>query len=237
MYQVCIVDDEIKEIKSLKDSIFSFFKAKSLTVNVDKYDNPVSFLNNFEKSKYDLILLDISMPQKNGIDVARLIREKDDMVKIIFTTSLIQYAIKGYEVNAFDYLLKPISYSSFCLTMERLMKFISNDECIIISKNKNTTIKIPIMNIKYIEVIDHKVIFHTTGETYSLRDTLDNYIEKLKDHYFSLCNRCYLVNLTMVSQVTPTSVVVDGESLIISRPKRKEFLHTLNKFIATGGGK
>ena len=51
MYQVCIVDDEIKEIKSLKDSIFSFFKSKSLTVNVDKYDNPVSFLNNFEKNE------------------------------------------------------------------------------------------------------------------------------------------------------------------------------------------
>ena len=236
MYQVCIVDDEIKEIKSLKDSIFSFFKSKSLTVNVDKYDNPVSFLNNFEKSKYDLILLDISMPQKNGIDVAHLIREKDDMVKIIFTTSLIQYAIKGYEVNAFDYLLKPISYSSFCLTMERLMKFISNDECIIISKNKNTTIKIPIMNIKYIEVIDHKVIFHTTGETYSLRDTLDNYIEKLKDHYFSLCNRCYLVNLYYVTKIEEGAAYIGDVVLNISRAKKKQFVNDLNNYLSLGGG-
>ena len=76
MYQVCIVDDEIKEIESLKDSIFSFFKSKSLTVNVDKYDNPVSFLNNFEKSKYDLVLLDISMPQKMVLMLRVLLEKK-----------------------------------------------------------------------------------------------------------------------------------------------------------------
>lgn len=236
MYQVCVIDDEIKEITSIEDSLFKFFKNKSLTAHVDKYTNPLTFINSFDKNKYDLILLDISMPQMNGIDLARKIREKDEIVKIIFTTSLIQYAIKGYEVNAFDYLLKPISYSSFCLTMERLMKFISNDECIIISKNKNTTIKIPITSIKYIEVIDHKVIFHTTSEVYSLRDTLDNYIEKLKDHYFSLCNRCYLVNLYYVTKIEESVAYIGETPLSISRAKKKQFVEDLNNYLSLGGG-
>ena len=116
------------------------------------------------------------------------------------------------------------------------MKFISNDEFIIISKNKNTTIKIPIMNIKYIEVIDHKVIFHTTGETYSLRDTLDNYIEKLKDHYFSLCNRCYLVNLYYVTKIEEGAAYIGDVVLNISRAKKKQFVNDLNNYLSLGGG-
>ena len=112
-----------------------------------------------------------------------------------------------------------------------------NDKSIVIYTNKTSFKKILIERIKYIEIINHKLVFHTLDGNYETHGALNDYVDILKDDYFELCNRCYLINLKMVSQVTPDSVIIDDESLLISRPKRKQFLHVLNEFIATGGGK
>ena len=104
MYQICIVDDEDNSLNQLKEILLKFFKEKSIQVDIFSFNNPINFLDNFVSNKYDLIFLDISMPQINGIDVGKKIREKDISTTIVFTTSLIQYALSGYEVNAFDFI-------------------------------------------------------------------------------------------------------------------------------------
>ena len=176
------------------------------------------------------------MPQINGIDVGKKIREKDISTTIVFTTSLIQYALSGYEVNAFDYLLKPINYSSLALTLQRWLKLQNNNDNSITIKYKNSFIKLDIISILYIEVIDHKLIIHTKNEDYSLRDSLDNYIDKLKDYNFSLCNRCYLVNLRYVTKIDEGIAYLGKISLVISRAKKKAFIEQLNNYLSLGGG-
>ena len=166
--------------------------------------------------------MDINLPYMDGIEASEKLRKIDPTVIIVFVTSLAQYAIEGYKVHAFDYVLKPVNYYNFVLTLERILPHLKdNDKSIVIYTNKTSFKKILIERIKYIE---------THG-------ALNDYVDILKDDYFELCNRCYLINLKMVSQVTPDSVIIDDESLLISRPKRKQFLHVLNEFIATGGGK
>ena len=235
MYQICIVDDEDNSLNQLKEILLKFFKEKSIQVDIFSFNNPVNFIDKFIPNKYDIIFLDISMPQINGIDVGKKIREKDISTTIVFTTSLIQYALSGYEVNAFDYLVKPINYSSLILTLKRWLKLQNNfnDNSLTI-KYKNSFIKLDIISILYIEVIDHKLIIHTKNEDYALRDSLDNYIEKLKNYNFSLCNRCYLVNLRYVTSVKKGFVLIDNEELIISRAKQASFMKDLNDFLAEG---
>ena len=237
MIKIAIVEDENDMALDLKKHIETFFNSNNKPFSIDIFDSAIKFLDKY-KFGYNLVFMDINLPYMNGMSAAEKLRCEDEDVMIIFVTSLAQYAINGYKVNAFDYILKPVNYYNFSLTLERVLSHLKDDEeSIVISSNKTSMKKISINKIKYIEINNHRIIFHTIDGNYETHGSLNYYADILKDHYFELCNRCYLVNLAMVSQVTPTSVVVDGESLIISRPKRKEFLHTLNKFIATGGGK
>ncbi len=142
MYQICIVDDEDNSLNQLKEILLKFFKEKSIQADIFSFNNPVNFIDKFIPNKYDIIFLDISMPQINGIDVGKKIREKDISTTIVFTTSLIQYALSGYEVNAFDYLLKPINYSSLALTLQRWLKLQNNNDNSITIKYKNSFIKL-----------------------------------------------------------------------------------------------
>ena len=237
MTKIAIIEDEIEMSNDLKKHIEMFFNQHEKNISIDIFDNAVKFLDKY-KTGYNLVFMDINLPYMNGIEASEKLRQKDPMVIIIFVTSLAQYAIEGYKVHAFDYVLKPVNYYNFVLTLERLLPHLKdNDKSIVIYTNKTSFKKILIERIKYIEINNHKLIFHTLDGDYETHGALNDYVDMLKDDYFELCNRCYLINLKMVSQVTPDSVIIDDESLLISRPKRKQFLQVLNEFIATGGGK
>lgn len=237
MIKIAIVEDEIEMSSDLKKHVETFFNQHDKKITIDIFDNAVKFLDKY-KSKYDLVFMDINLPYMDGIEASEKLRKIDPTVIIVFVTSLAQYAIEGYKVHAFDYVLKPVNYYNFVLTLERILPHLKdNDKSIVIYTNKTSFKKILIERIKYIEIINHKLVFHTLNGDYETHGALNDYVEILKDDYFELCNRCYLINLKMVSQVTPDSVIIDDESLLISRPKRKQFLHVLNEFIATGGGK
>lgn len=237
MIKIAIVEDENEMSSDLKKHIEMFFNQHDKKIVIDIFDNAMKFLDKY-KSKYDLVFMDINLPYMDGIEASEKLRKKDPTVIIVFVTSLAQYAIEGYKVHAFDYVLKPVNYYNFVLTLERILPHLKdNDKSIVIYTNKTSFKKILIERIKYIEIINHKLVFHTLDGDYETHGALNDYVDMLKDDYFELCNRCYLINLKMVSQVTPDSVIIDDESLLISRPKRKQFLHVLNEFIATGGGK
>ena len=236
MIKIAIVEDEIEMSSDLKKHVEMFFNQHDKKITIDIFDNAVKFLDKY-KSKYDLVFMDINLPYMDGIEASEKLRKIDPTVIIVFVTSLAQYAIEGYKVHAFDYVLKPVNYYNFVLTLERILPHLKdNDKSIVIYTNKTSFKKILIERIKYIEIINHKLVFHTLDGDYETHGALNDYVDILKDDYFELCNRCYLINLKMVSQVTPDSVIIDEESLLISRPKRKQFLHVLNEFIATGGG-
>ena len=85
------------------------------------YTTGIALLTKFA-SQFDLLFLDIQLPDMTGIEVARRIREKDESVMILFTTNYSQYAIDGYSVRAFDYMLKPLSYQPFSSKLSRALR-------------------------------------------------------------------------------------------------------------------
>ena len=118
MLNIAIVEDEKEMSNCLRDYLIKFFNEENISIDVSIFDNGNIFLEKY-KLNYNLIFLDIKMPSIDGMEVAQKIRKIDKNVMIIFVTSLAQYAIKGYEVNAFDYILKPIDYYNFKLKMSR----------------------------------------------------------------------------------------------------------------------
>ena len=236
MIKIAVVEDEIEMSNQLLKYIKQFFDENDLDYSVMVFDNAIKLLDNYDFS-FDLIFMDINMPLLNGVEASKKLREIDSEVTLIFITSLAQYAIKGYEVNAFDFILKPVAYYNFAMKLTRALDKLSKEDAkTLVINNKSSIKKIKVRKIYYIEVNEHKLRFHTIEGNFTTYGTLKTYLEILKNDSFALCNQCYFVNLKYVTEVKDNIVRVGNDDLQISRPKRKDFIHALNLYFSTGGG-
>ena len=144
---------------------------------------------------YDLILLDIEMPGINGIDTAAKIRETDGEVALMFITNLAGYAIRGYEVEALDFVTKPVSYYQFAMRLSRCFRRLGKRESreILLSCPDGIK-KLNISQIYYVEVQNRILHYYTSEGEYSLRGTIQSLEESLPAASFAKCNRWYIVN-------------------------------------------
>lgn len=181
---------------------------------------------------YDIILMDIVMKYMNGMDAAERIRAMDNEVVIIFITNTPQYAMKGYMVDALDYVLKPITYFSFSQRIDRaLSRMRKRSHKYISIAYKGGVQKLAVAQITYVEVRDHDLIFHTAEQEYLSKGTLTELEQTLERHHFFRCNKCYLVNLEHVEGVQHNDILVAGDVVQVSRAKRKALMDALNDYI------
>lgn len=236
MLNVAIIEDEIKTQELLKSYFADFTKKFGEEFNILCFDNPIKFLTNY-KANYDIVLMDIELPYINGMEASHKLREIDKTVTLIFVTNMAQFAVEGYSVNAFDYIVKPISSDDFSLKLERAINRIKNNGDEKIKILVNYTVKlISVSQLKYVEVTGHKLAYHTMDAgVYTTTGTLKDVEAKLRSKGFAKCNSCYLVNLRHVSEVGGQTVTVGGEVLQISYPKHKEFVRALNDYLGNGG--
>ena len=177
----------------------------------------------------DILLLDIEMPKLDGFSVAQRIRAIDQHVVIVFITNMTKYAIRGYEVEALSYLLKPVPYFAFSQQLKRSIERIQGRSTDYLSFTAGgELVRVDTSQILYIESIKHRVVVHAIGAQYSFTGALRNLEVELEGRGFYRSNNCYLVNLRHVTSVTPTSaVLLGGHDLVVSRPRRKGFLAAL----------
>ncbi len=230
--KIGILEDERDVAEKIKGYVQRFFDEKGENVQIYTYSDAYSLI---ESNYYDMdvLFMDIQMSMMNGMEAATYIREKDPQVIIVFVSNLSQYAVEGYSVNAFDFILKPVDYNGFSMKLERICKEIGhrkNDSFINI-KTKDGFIRLNVSEISYVEVKGHDLIYHTESRTIATRNTLKNVASELEGHYFSLCNNCYLVNLAYVRRVGKTVFLSTGDELPISQGKRKQFMTELAKYM------
>lgn len=198
---------------------------------VEVFSNAVNFLKNY-KSVYDIVFMDIEMPYMSGMEAAIKLREIDQTVLLLFVTNMSQYAVKGYEVDAINFLVKPVAYFNFALKMQKaIMKLESNRDREILVRTKDGVIRLRTSKVQYVEISGHRIVYHTQEGTYEGYGTLKQVEERLAGTPFVRCNSCYLVNLQFVSKVTGWTVEVGNSMLQISHPKKKDFLNALNLYV------
>lgn len=236
MIRTAIVEDNAEQAEKTAEFLRKYADECGRTVEVELFGSGEEFLGSYGAG-YDLVFLDIELPEKDGMSVAEELRAADNPVLIIFITNLAQYAVNGYSVRAFDFILKPLNYYNFAMKLRRAFECLDNSckRKIWVSTRQGKQV-IDADKLKYVEVMQHTLTFHLTDETVSGTGTLKNVQTELAGLPFSLCNRCYLVNLRYVTQVKGNAVCVGGEYLQISIPKKNEFLNALNKFLAAWGG-
>ncbi len=232
MPKVVIVEDEAEHAQRLRALLGAYReKHPGCMFDIRQYNNPHRFLAEYACDA-DIIFLDIQMPDINGMKVAKKIREVDSRVMLIFTTALAQYAIAGYEVQAFDYILKPLRAEMFEAKLNRALRVLnySHDEDWVDISTKTESRRIPVNRITYIEVDNHDILIHTEHECYRHWGSLKEYEQKLSGLHFARCNVCYLVNMRYVRCIRGDCVQVGEDTLTVSRSKRKEFLIAFAKY-------
>ena len=178
--------------------------------------------------------MDIEMPLMNGMEAAEKIRNIDSEVTIIFITNMAQYAIRGYKVNALDYILKPISYIPFSETIKKAVRIYDKDKGgFIVISHKGGTEKIMTDNIYYIESQGHRLTFHTSKGTYETTTYSMKEIEQMLLTYrFKRCNSGCLVNLKYVTGYNGNELKIMDTSVSISRGKKNDFLAALASYMS-----
>lgn len=232
MINIAIVEDDLQTKNELIAYYSKFASQHQFEINIDAFSTGEQLL--FARhQKYDLISLDIDLPLMNGLELAKKIREKNSEVLIIFVTNLAQMAIHGYEVQAFDFIVKPLHYYSFELKLTTAFKKISNtQDYYIYVRYQSDLYRIKSSDLLYAEIQDHYLYYHlATGEKINQKATIKELEEQLKHLPFSRCNNSYLINLKFVESVVKDEVKVGKDWIKISRGRKKIFLQDLANYM------
>ncbi|MBE5037126.1 response regulator transcription factor [Subdoligranulum sp. DSM 109015] len=231
MFHIAIVEDDPQVREQLAGYVRRYERQFGKMFELTAFEDGDEIVSDY-KAVYDIILLDVQMRRMDGMAAAEAIRKLDKDVILIFITNMAQFAIRGYAVDALDYVLKPVPYFAFS---QQLQKAVDR-----LRRRRKTFLAVPIdgglrrvdvSTIYYLESEGHYVRFYTENGELVTPGSLKSYEEKLADKPFARCNSGYLVNLEQVMEVQQNTVRVGPYALQISRPKKKAFLEALTDYI------
>lgn len=231
MISVAIVEDEQNAADRLRFFFERFEKEHDEAFQLTHFVSAELFLS-AKQGIYDIVLMDIELPGLNGMKASRYMRKHGDRTALIFVTNMAQYAVKGYEVDALDFIVKPVVWPSFELKLQKALRHVRMSESRSVSvSTKNGMRKLPLSAIYYVEVSGHHLLYHMDEEIVDVCGSLSELEKKTADLGFARCNSCYLVNLKYVSEVRGNDVRVGPDILKISRTKKKMFMEQLTRII------
>ncbi len=231
MIHVTIVEDQKQESERLSEMIRAYAEEYHLDIHIAIYGDAELFLNTYSTST-DIVFMDIELPGKNGMDACRELRKKDRRVIIVFVTNMAQFAIEGYEVEALDFVVKPVKYASFRMKMDKVVEKVSsnrNDSFVCMIDRK--TVVLPAHEIQYIQVNDHSIDIHMENKILKSRGSLSSLEEELQRKNFIRCNNYCLVNLSAVIAVEKDDIILKNDRIHMSRSRKKEFLSALANYL------
>lgn len=232
---IAIVDDSTEDAAALARLVDGYFCGDKAAYKLVAFRDGLFLLEGYAPV-YDLIFLDVEMRLVDGLDCARQLRTIDADVPVVYTTRMAQYAVKGYEVGAMGYLVKPVNPYALKLAMDRAFssRLPSADQTLWLNED-DEKVAVRATNVDYVEVLGHDLSFHCSGRVLHEWGTLKDYAERLRPLGFSTCNRYCLVNLLHVERLRPETVVVAGDELEVSRRNRKRLREELMDLYQRGG--
>ena len=234
MINIAIVEDEAMYAKQLQEFLLQYQKENGEVFNITVYSDGDQIVHKY-KSQFDIILMDVEMKFMDGMSAAEEIRKADTEVVIIFITNMAQYAIRGYAVDALDYVLKPVSYFAFSQRLNRAISRMKKREQKVITVNiKGGAVRINIANIYYIESQGHNLVLHTILGDYESAGTMKEVEEKLQGLNFCRGNKGYLINLQHVDGIQDGCAVVKGEPLLLEPLAQERVYGSTDELLGRG---
>ena len=229
--KIAVVEDNRDCASRLEKLLKRFQEEYHEPTEIVFFSNGMNFIEDYT-ADFDVVFMDIEMPMMDGMQAARLLREKDKEVAVVFLTVMARHALFGYEVEAADFLIKPAEYAKLAKCLQKILARRCRDKnaCIVFS-GKDGTARIAHRDVAYVESLNHWCAFHTAdGKEYRMLVSMKKVESMFAGSGFLRCNNSYLVNVSYVTGWNKSSVSVNGTDLPISRGKRKEFLDELTKW-------
>ena len=228
MLRITAADDDEKDRQTLEEYIRRYFEETGEAIDITLYASAIDLLEEYKRDA-DILFLDIEMSGTDGMSAAREIRKSDDRVAIVFVTNMANYALSGYEVDACDFLVKPISYDGFAVHMQRACEWAGKRRGHhVVLTDSGSMVRIRTTRILWIEKDRNYLVWNTRDGIFREKGSISTAIQKLASsgvsESFAECCTGFLVNLEHVERIDKDSLLVSGNRLPISRRLRKEFL-------------
>lgn len=231
MIRIGLIDDDLDHLRLMKSFLTQYEKEEKVNFSMKEFNDGLNFVEDYD-GNLDVIFLDIEMPHMDGMTAAKKIREKDQALGIVFVTNMAQYAIHGYEVNAIDFIVKPVSYYVFTDKLNKAIRFSRlNMEKDFVLHTEDSIIKLTSSQIIYVEKDKNYLVFHTKQGVCRSRGTISELEQQLSREGFSECINGCLVNLKYVTKMEKDTVWVDEVPLPITRRRKKEFKEDFMKYL------
>lgn len=232
MISIAACDDEEQILKQLNQYIVKYNKTRNLVLKQMLFKNEKELLD-FNLSNIDILLLDIQLRETNGLQIAKKLRETNQEILIIFITNFVQYAIDGYEVKAFNFLKKPITYERFQDVIDDAVSKVSQRKADFITVNSVSGVRKVLTNdIIYCETYKGHVLMHIKN-----RETIESYssmgkTEKLlTEKNFFRCHTAFLINFFYIKNILQKDLILEDDTCIpISKYRKKSLLNAITNY-------
>lgn len=231
MLHVAVVEDDSEFSSLMQDYLRRYRHDHHVAISFDPYPDGNAFLETY-KGQYQMVFMDIVMPGPNGIATATRLRALDPDVCLIFITTESQYALHGYEVSAFDFIVKPLHYDLFDIKMSKAIRSIHFDQTIMISQPGDACKRLSIREITYLESRKHYLYFHTTSGVYRTRGRIGDFEDRLLTQGFVFIRKSILVNMSHITQIKGDTVNIGDINLPLARSHKQRFRQRMAIYIA-----
>lgn len=236
MFRIAICDDSVDQVKAIQACLENYLHKNGYeNAALSSFTDPNEFLATLEKSGgWDIVLLDVCMPDVLGIDIAKRIRTRNDKTEFIFLTVSPDYAVAAFSLKAAHYLIKPFSQVEFDEAMDRAIKpFLRKSGNIILQMENGALQVVGISDIIFIESVGYRRVIHTLSGVYEeTKQTLSKLLEELEHispGQFIQPYRGYIVNLDSVRTILNNRIIMQDESEILI--KRGDFRRLRDIFL------
>ena len=228
MIKFAICDDEPAMVRQLAGYLARYLEEHEVTAySVSSFSNGRALLE--AADGFDVIFLDIQMEEPDGMETARLLRGQGNHSLLVFVTVLMELVFDAFQVEAYDYLTKPLDAARFARTMDRVLRTLEQraTASIVIQQGSGCEV-VPLSDVVYCEVLGRKVYLHKAdGTVTGYYDRLEQ-LERRVDRRFFRCHRSYLVNLDYVRGCQDGQVLLSqGERIPVSRLRERDLTGAL----------
>lgn len=232
MLKFAICDDEPYMAQEIVNQLSWYMNGEQITSYcVSSFQNGCSLLES--DCNFDIVFLDIQMEHLNGMETAKMLRQRKNHCLLIFVTVLKECVFDAFEVEAFDYLLKPLDSGHFKRTMDRIIKSLQQRETKSIVVQRGTSCDVILLaEIVYFEVQGRKIYIHqSNGKITDYYDKLDDLEQRIDGRFFR-CHRSYLVNIEYVRGCNAGQVILSqGDKIPVSRLRERDLTQALLRYM------
>lgn len=235
--KIGICDDDIIYCNDIASKLDKYMISNDINISYRIYKHAKDILRSFDApSKFDILFLDIEMPETDGLTLAAKIKQTDPHIFIIFISNYPKYMQDSFRVHPFYYLVKPLTAEIFTQTMDDIISTIKSEHKLVtLIHTDETEEAINIKDIRYINVADGKkgiLCFHFFNHKTFTKGKLTDWSYKLSDFDFYRCHRGFLVNLSHIHYFKPGTAIMDNnEQVPLSRSNEKSLKEIYSKNI------